>query len=279
MTLPTSFDRSAGAANRACRHSGFTLTELLVVIGITILLIAILVPALFAATGASERAESVNRLRQIAQWMQLYSQENKQTIVPSRFDYNGAVYSGRVKSQNPVPDQYVGTWTDILWAGYVEGYSFPQMRSVAGHDYEFDSPDENFYDTVPDFDQNPFRSASLNGRGNYRRHPGYFAANDFFNADPNDPDFNGWWTTAQIAKPDASLYAIDSFVSEVIADDPAPYDCGPGGQNPGCEIDFRYAGEALILFLDGHVDGEAVFANLVELENVRGVKVLNLDQR
>ena len=271
---------------------GFTITELLVVIGIMILLLAILVPALFAATGAGERAQSVDRLRQIAQWMQLYQSEYKGYIVPSRFDYNGAAYPGKAKSQDPDPaEQYVGTWTDILWTQYVDGYVFPQMRSVAGHDYEFDSPDEEFYDTVPDFDQNPFRSAALNSRGAFRRHPGYFAANDFFNADSSHPDFNGWWTMPQISKPDASLYVIDSFVmnaadlqtdpyaGEIIPDDPVAYNCGPGGQDPNCEVDFRYQGEALILFLDGHVKGESVFADLNELQTVRKVKVLDLNRR
>lgn len=256
---------------------GFTVVELLVVIGIMVLLVAILVPALFAATGAGVRAQSVNHLRQIAQWMQLYSQDNTQHIVPSQFNYTGSTFPGKVKSETPNPNQSVGTWTDILWTGYVDEFVFPQMRSIAGHDYQFDSPDSLLYDNVPDFEQNPLRSTMENTLGNEKRFPGYFAANDFFNADQsNIANFNGWWTMPQIAKPDSSLYVIDSFRGETIADAPAPFDFNNLTTRA---VDFRYEGEALMLFLDGHVSGAGVFQDLNELQTGRRVKVLDLDER
>lgn len=255
----------------------FTLVELLVVIGLIALLIALLAPSLFAVTSASARADSMKRLTQISQWMHLYSSENRQFIVPSRFNYSLDPYKGKVKSEPPARlDRFMGTWTDILWANYFDT-SFPHAVTPLGHDYQFDSPDNRYHDLTPNYDDNPFRSALLNEKGPLRQFPGFFAANDFFNADPNSPDFNGWWTEGQIRQPDASLYLIDSFVGETIADD-----IGPWGIDLGAiinqEVDYRYTGDALILMLDGHIQGEGEVFDLDELETIRRVKVRNLDR-
>ena len=62
----------------ACRR-GFTLVELLVVIGIIALLISILLPSLNRAREMSSRIKCANNLRQIGQSLMLYAGENKGT--------------------------------------------------------------------------------------------------------------------------------------------------------------------------------------------------------
>jgi len=126
--------------------------------------------------------------------------------------------------------------------------------------------------------------------------PGYFAANDFFNADLDSPTFNptpgskdGFWTNAQILAPERSMYAVDSFVGETIDDSADPFyaQSGQYGLGGTCEVDFRYANDmCLMLFLDGHNEPQNRWIDIVELQGApgasnrgRGVRISGLTTR
>ena len=72
-------------SNRISRQAGFTLVELLVVIGIIALLIAILVPTLTKARSAANRAVCLSNQRQLASAMHSYTYDNKGAF-PYNFD-------------------------------------------------------------------------------------------------------------------------------------------------------------------------------------------------
>jgi len=73
------------------RAMGFTLVELLVVIGIIALLISILLPALTAAKERANRVKCASNLRQIGQGIMLYANDNKGSYPRSRAIGNQAM--------------------------------------------------------------------------------------------------------------------------------------------------------------------------------------------
>ncbi len=286
------------------RRRGFSLTELLVVITLIAVLLGLLFPALAGIRSTGLMTTSMSNLRQIGVWMRMYSDDNREFIVPSRFDYNFSAagvrnnsYRGKVRSviTPGSGSEHQGTWSDILWTVF-EGGVFPDAVSdpAIGHNYRYDSPDKVLYELLGDDIANPLRSAIRNtrvpinpgqfGAAKSEIHlPGYFAANNFFDADPDSPTLNDWFVMGQIKSPERSMYLVDSFAGEVIEDDPPPFD-----NTSTQEVDFRYPGDVcLMLFLDGHAQTVAKFDNLDELQGSssgptkrsRQIRVQNLDQR
>jgi len=71
---------------RTRRRPAFTIVELLVVIAIIALLVGILLPALAAAQKRSLKGREVNRLRQVGIAWQLYTNSNKEMLLPGFLD-------------------------------------------------------------------------------------------------------------------------------------------------------------------------------------------------
>lgn len=290
---------------------GVTIVEMLAVIGVIVILMAILLPSLATVRGNAVLMKSFNSMRQIATYSEAYSKDNRETVVPSAFDYTASPQSGKVRSNRkangsePAPPAgllRMGTWADILWTNAALG------PALVGGDYswDFDAPDGYLYALSPDFDRNPFRStaemnqkfetamstsASINANDlgsralpEHTGQPGMFAMNNFF-----DSRNGNWYSTGQIRHPARALMLVDSFAGETI--DPVADASGIDPWNSEDptkgQVDFRYVGRvAAILFMDGHTKPEARWENLDDLQgdpddendNGRGVKVTNLDR-
>jgi len=96
-----------------CRRTrGFTLVELLVVIGIIALLISILLPALNAAKERANRVKCSSNLRQIGQGLLLYANDNKgiypRTPANSLGTYTQFTQSGTSTATDPFGTPAVG---------------------------------------------------------------------------------------------------------------------------------------------------------------------------
>jgi prepilin-type N-terminal cleavage/methylation domain-containing protein/prepilin-type processing-associated H-X9-DG protein len=82
---------------RKLRRSGFTLVELLVVIGIIAVLIGMLLPALSRAREASRRAECLSNLRQVGVAFRFYALDNRDQVPlgyrAGNMQFNSMVFS------------------------------------------------------------------------------------------------------------------------------------------------------------------------------------------
>ena len=263
----------------------FTLIEILTVVTIIAMLSAILLVAVNSGRAAANTAKTVVKLKQINEWMNLWSGENDNKVLPSQFDYTveaaaGASISVRrdehAEDDNPFDSldrgQYQGTWADLLWTENGLHRTFGLFDKEEGEPHliwESDSPDNSIYDVYENFD-NPFRSTFSNTRGPSEGLQGYFAANDFFDArsavdqDPFGEEtstVDRYYTYAQIHAPSRSLYIVDSVAGETISQEPAPWVHDFGADDEGAiidpnadtngEVDYRYKGECMVLLLDG----------------------------
>jgi len=92
--------------------AGFTLVELLVVIGIIAILVAMLLPALNKSRESANRVQCGSNLRQWGQALFMYAGDNKQHL-PSSVELQWGVF----------PNHFVVDDTDPVyaWTGYKEG--------------------------------------------------------------------------------------------------------------------------------------------------------------
>lgn len=111
---------------RRRRRSGFTLVELLVVIGIIAILVAILLPALQKARDHAMRAACLSNLRQLGQVAHLYAVDNK-----GWFPYRApqAPWPVQAMSQSSIPANSIGDMRP-LWFKYFPNHPIDRQLQV-----------------------------------------------------------------------------------------------------------------------------------------------------
>ena len=93
------------------KRPGFTLVELLVVIGIIALLISVLLPALQAARRSADRTKCLAALQQIGQAYHMYANDNKGLLPMQRHQYATPANNGTIRERK---------WFDMI-SRYVLG--------------------------------------------------------------------------------------------------------------------------------------------------------------
>src|SRR5688572_7961484 len=96
------------------KRSGFTLVELLVVIGIIALLISVLLPALQAARRQADRVKCLSAMRQIGVAFFLYGNDNKGMWPASRH-----TFTGTAGGMGPVGGPITTTARDKRWHDFI----------------------------------------------------------------------------------------------------------------------------------------------------------------
>ena len=303
-------DQSQSMRTPAARRHGMTVVEIVAVVGIIILLMGILLPALGIASGNAKWAKSQSNMRQVFGLMQEYTTDNREIICPSAFDYRNSGYPGKVRSSQPagaVPPLNTplgqrlnyGTWTDILWT--YGDFSVPKLGGTTDGtgpvwNYRYDSPDRAYYETNESYDS-IFRAAlkptstpggdestpfGTGARPSEAAHNGYFAANLLFDTrtDPSENLYGDWRNNSEVKRPSNTVYLVDSTYGETIAPTAegfgSPEDLDPGMQFDG-QVDFRYPGQTtLMLYLDGHVGTEGQWEQFSDLREIRNILVDSL---
>jgi prepilin-type N-terminal cleavage/methylation domain-containing protein len=187
--------------NHHFRKRGFTIVEILVVISIIALLAALMLVVVNNARGAADTAKTTIKLKQITEWMQIWSGSNDDRVLPSQFDHVEEVIAGgsvvarldeHASDDNLFDDmtrsQYQGTWADLLWVDNTmhQIFGLNDMEEDEPHlVWSTNAPDNDIFEIKESFDH-PFRSTLDNSRGPYNGLPGFFAANDFFDSRSDD---------------------------------------------------------------------------------------------
>ena len=197
---------------RAVRH-GFTLVELLVVIGIIALLMSIILPAMSRAQQMGRKTKCLNTLRQLGMCNQMYLTEFRDCHIPARWGYSPNNPPAPPNPPPPVPASGPArSWPNIWYiakffaANNLDNGLYPIAGICPDATYSFiygSANERNGYYISLSYGMNTDQLTQSTGLETARTDNGFYGAPHYFSG----------WKRKQIITPTDKIQFIDAIGS------------------------------------------------------------------
>ncbi|MDO8585575.1 MAG: prepilin-type N-terminal cleavage/methylation domain-containing protein [Armatimonadota bacterium] len=228
--------------------NGFTLIELLVVVAIIAILAAIIFPVLACARNSAKRTQCAGNLRQVADALIMYADDNDGRYTPAASDiFTGNLrrwHGTRANTSSPFLPQNGPLWSYLNRSQGIK--VCPSMR-----DYRQANPAEDFESGCGGYGYNMAYVGGTYYKYGFTRRAAREASSV---SDIRRPSRTVMLTDSAIARGDGGQYVQEYSFCE------PPYFVGPGNtvtpDRPTPTVHFRHGNRALVVWCDSHVSSE-----------------------